>query len=107
MQLVQFHFHATIGAGILRFFQGRFALAQVSVDLFCLTQSYVDVATLGTLTYVTSGQLYLYQPFKQDTHGNEFYNDLRWNIIRPQVLEKIHKYNPFLIFNALDTALSP
>lgn len=58
---------------------------QVCIDLFCLTQTYVDVATLGTLSYITSGQLYLYQPFKQDTHGDEFYNDLRWNVVRPQV----------------------
>ena len=57
----------------------------MSIDLFLLAQGFVDVATLGMLTHTTSGQLYLYQPFKDDVHGDQLFNDLRWNLVRPQV----------------------
>ena len=60
-------------------------MLQVSIDLFILAQHYVDVATLGQLTQTTSGQLYLYQPFNQAAHSDTLFNDLRWNIVRPQV----------------------
>lgn len=50
-----------------------------------MAQQYVDVATLSMLTEITCGQLYLYQPFDEATHGDEFVNDLKWNIVRPQV----------------------
>ena len=58
---------------------------QVSIDLFLLAQGFVDVATLRMLTHTTSGQLYLYQPFKDNVHGDQLFNDLRWNLVRPQV----------------------
>lgn len=65
--------------------KGLIKVVQVSVDLFLLVQSFVDVATLGTLSRITAGQMYLYHPFSAAIHGDEFFNDLRWNIVRPQV----------------------
>ena len=67
---------------------------QISIDLFCMAQQYVDVATLAILTQMTCGQLYLYQPFNEVTHGDEFLNDLKWNILRPQVSLCIKQFEP-------------
>lgn len=59
---------------------------QVCIDLFLLCQGYVDVATLSQLTSITCGSVYHYCPFDPTQDADEFYNDLRWNVIRPQVL---------------------
>ncbi|GMH37330.1 hypothetical protein BSKO_05203 [Bryopsis sp. KO-2023] len=67
----------------------RAADYQVAVDLFILSQSYVDIATLGTLSSVTGGSVYRYSPFRPQYDEEQFFNDLRWNLTRPQGLEAV------------------
>eukprot|EP00899_Mesostigma_viride_P012163 jgi/Mesvir1/20948/Mv08019-RA.1 len=62
---------------------------QICVDLFLTVQSYVDVATLSTLSTTTGGQVYHYCPFSPVVDGGKLYNDLRWNLKRPQGMEAV------------------
>lgn len=48
-------------------------------------QGYVDVATLGVLCSNTCGSLYHWCPWSPALDGDEFFNDLRWSLVRPQV----------------------
>lgn len=64
---------------------------QVSIDLFVLTRSQsVDLASLAQLCEPTAGQLYHYCPFLTPTDDDQLYNDLRWNVQRPQVRASAH-----------------
>eukprot|EP00887_Chlorella_sp_A99_P006404 scaffold3.g6404.t1 len=47
-------------------------------------QGYVDVATMGVLATGTGGSVYHYAPFSPEADGDEFHNDLCWNLLRPQ-----------------------
>ena len=59
---------------------------QVSIDLFVATRSQsVDLASLAQLCEPTGGQLYHYCPFLSPADDDQLYNDLRWNVQRPQV----------------------
>ncbi|KAK4717325.1 hypothetical protein R3W88_015663 [Solanum pinnatisectum] len=67
----------------------EFAEYQVCVDVFLTTQSYVDIASISVIPKTTGGQLYYYFPFSAISDAAKLYNDLRWNIIRPQGLEAV------------------
>lgn len=58
---------------------------QICIDLFITAQMYVDLATLRDLCYLTAGQLYHFSPFSPVNDSDQLANELRWNIIRPQV----------------------
>ena len=58
---------------------------QICVDLFVTSQGYVDLATLRDLCHLTAGQLYHYHPFSPALDTDQLTNDLRWNVVRPQV----------------------
>ena len=45
----------------------------------------VDLASLAQLCEPTAGQLYHYCPFLSPADDDQLYNDLRWNVQRPQV----------------------
>lgn len=62
---------------------------QVCCDLFLTTQEYVDVASLAVVPATTGGQLYYYYPFSATSDSAKLYNDLRWNLTRPQGLEAV------------------
>ncbi|KAG7669916.1 hypothetical protein KSW81_008060 [Nannochloris sp. 'desiccata'] len=62
---------------------------QVSIDIFALTQGYVDLATLSVLCTETSGSMHRYNPFNPDADGARFHNDLRWCLMRPQGFEAV------------------
>jgi protein transport protein SEC24 len=63
---------------------------QICIDLFLLaTQPHLDVASLGALSTATCGQLYHYAPFHPAADADQFYNDLRWNLLRPQGYEAV------------------
>ncbi|XP_031488075.1 protein transport protein Sec24-like At4g32640 isoform X1 [Nymphaea colorata] len=67
----------------------EFAEHQVCVDLFATTQSYVDIASLSVIPRTTGGQVYYYYPFSAVSDSAKLYNDLRWNITRPQGFEAV------------------
>ncbi|MCE3050848.1 hypothetical protein HAX54_048287, partial [Datura stramonium] len=62
---------------------------QVCVDVFLTTQSYVDIASISVLPRTTGGQVYYYFPFSALADTAKLYNDLRWNITRPQGFEAV------------------
>ncbi|KAI3772802.1 hypothetical protein L6452_03996 [Arctium lappa] len=66
-----------------------FAEYQVSVDVFITTQSYVDIASISVIPRTTGGQVYYYHPFSALSDPAKLYNDLRWNVTRPQGFEAV------------------
>ncbi len=64
---------------------------QVCVDIFALTKSYIDLATISTLSLRTSGSVYRYAPFSHFADTARFYDDLRWNLTRPGGMEAVGK----------------
>ncbi|XP_071721477.1 protein transport protein SEC24 C-like [Rutidosis leptorrhynchoides] len=67
----------------------EFAEYQVSVDVFLTTQSYVDIASISIVPRTTGGQVYYYHPFSALSDPAKLYNDLRWNVTRPQGFEAV------------------
>lgn len=61
----------------------------VSVDIFAMSQGYMDLATLSTLTSETCGSLHRYTPFRPSADMNRLYDDLRWCLMRPYGLEAV------------------
>jgi len=61
----------------------------VCIDLFLMSQGYMDIATLGSLPMMTGGTIYHYQPFNPVMDQDQLLNDLKWNISRPQGFEAI------------------
>ncbi|TQD71531.1 hypothetical protein C1H46_042933 [Malus baccata] len=62
---------------------------QVCVNLFITTQSYLDIASISVIPRTTGGQVYYYYPFSAVSDPAKLYNDLRWNVTRPQGLEGV------------------
>ncbi|NXH14703.1 SC24C protein, partial [Bucco capensis] len=50
------------------------------VDLFLFPNQYLDVATLGVVTYQTGGSIYKYAYFQLETDQERFLNDLRRDV---------------------------
>ncbi|KAF2910869.1 protein transport protein SEC24 B isoform X2 [Oryza sativa Japonica Group] len=67
----------------------EFAEYQVCVDVFLTTQSYVDIASISVVPNTTGGRVYYYYPFSARSDPAKLFNDLRWNISRPQGFEAV------------------
>lgn len=67
----------------------EFAEYQVCVDIFITAQTYVDIASISVVPRTTGGQVYYYYPFSALSDSAKLYNDLRWNITRPQGFEAV------------------
>ncbi|XP_017698115.3 protein transport protein Sec24-like At4g32640 [Phoenix dactylifera] len=67
----------------------EFAEYQVCVDIFLTTQTFVDIASISVVPRTTGGQVYYYYPFSAVSDTAKLYNDLRWNISRPQGFEAV------------------
>ncbi|GLU01056.1 hypothetical protein SLE2022_183820 [Rubroshorea leprosula] len=67
----------------------EFAEYQVCVDLFITSQTYVDIASVSVIPRTTGGQVYYYYPFSALSDPAKLYNDLRWNVTRPQGYEAV------------------
>ncbi|KAF4370869.1 hypothetical protein G4B88_012669 [Cannabis sativa] len=67
----------------------EFAEYQVCVDVFITTHTYVDIASIAVIPRTTGGQVYYYYPFSVVSDPAKIYNDLRWNITRPQGFEAV------------------
>ncbi|KAG8493884.1 hypothetical protein CXB51_011348 [Gossypium anomalum] len=74
---------------ILKTMAIEFAEYQVCVDVFVTTQTYVDIASVSVIPRTTGGQVYYYYPFSAVSDPAKLYNDLRWNITRPQGFEAV------------------
>jgi protein transport protein SEC24 len=62
---------------------------QVCVDVFITTQTYVDIGSISVIPRTTGGQVYYYYPFSALSDPAKLYNDLRWNVTRPQGFEAV------------------
>ena len=62
---------------------GECAQSGIGIDLFLMPNTYIDVATVGTLSSLTGGQTYIYPGFRAERDGIQFANDLQRLIIRP------------------------
>ncbi|GJN25091.1 hypothetical protein PR202_gb12878 [Eleusine coracana subsp. coracana] len=67
----------------------EFAEYQVCVDVFLTTQTYVDIASISVVPQTTGGRVYYYYPFSALSDPAKLFNDLRWNISRPQGFEAV------------------
>ncbi|CAN8327041.1 unnamed protein product [Cochlearia groenlandica] len=67
----------------------EFAEYQVCVDIFITSQAYVDIASISVIPKTTGGQVYCYYPFSALSDPPKLYNDLKWNITRPQGFEAV------------------
>ncbi|KAL6875599.1 hypothetical protein ACP4OV_013112 [Aristida adscensionis] len=67
----------------------EFAEYQVCVDVFLTTQSYIDIASISVVPHTTGGRVYYYYPFSALSDPAKLFNDLRWNISRPQGFEAV------------------
>ncbi|CAH2077179.1 unnamed protein product [Thlaspi arvense] len=67
----------------------EFAEYQVCVDIFITSQAYVDMASISVIPRTTGGQVYCYYPFSALSDPPKLYNDLKWNITRPQGFEAV------------------
>ncbi|XP_006663994.3 protein transport protein Sec24-like CEF [Oryza brachyantha] len=67
----------------------EFAEYQVCVDVFLTTQSYVDISSISVVPSTTGGRVYYYYPFSALSDPAKLFNDLRWNISRPQGFESV------------------
>lgn len=63
--------------------------AGVSVDLFVLNNSYVDVATIGQVCRLTGGEVYKYTYFQSNVDGPRLIADVTRNISRPVAFDAI------------------
>ncbi|KAG6535448.1 hypothetical protein ZIOFF_000421 [Zingiber officinale] len=62
---------------------------KVCVDIFVTTQTFVDIASISIIPRTTGGQVYYYYPFSALSDPGKLYNDLKWNISRPQGFEAV------------------
>ncbi|KAK4754555.1 hypothetical protein SAY87_002659 [Trapa incisa] len=60
-----------------------------SEHVFLTAESYIDIASISVVPRTTGGQVYNYLPFSALSDTAKLYNDLRWNIIRPQGFEAV------------------
>lgn len=65
--------------------------AGLSVDLFLMPNQYCDVATLGDLCRKTAGQIYKYDFFMADTHGQRLCEDLGYAVQLTTALDGVMK----------------
>ncbi|KAK9760738.1 COPII coat Sec23p-Sfb3p heterodimer component [Basidiobolus ranarum] len=60
----------------------QFVESGISVDMFLFTNSYVDVATIGTLPALTGGDIHHYPNFDAQKDGFKFNQELQHNVTR-------------------------
>lgn len=63
--------------------------AACSVELFMFPNAYVDLATIGQVSHLTSGQVHKYTYFQADIDGNRFLEDLKRTIQCPMAFDAI------------------
>lgn len=61
----------------------------ICIDLFFFAYGYMDISTLSVLSTMTGGSVYKYDRFTVQRAAQEFLNDLRWNVSRPQGFEAV------------------
>ena len=73
-----------------------------SVDLFLMPNQYCDIATLSDLTRKTSGQIYKYDFFMADSHGQRLCDDLRFAVDGSVAFDAVMKVRTSTGIRAVD-----
>lgn len=73
-----------------------------SVDLFLIPNQYCDVATLCDLTRKTAGQIYKYDFFMADTHGQRLCDDLAYAVQSSVAFDAVMKVRTSTGVRAVD-----
>ena len=73
-----------------------------TVDLFLMPNQYCDVATLADLTRKTSGQIYKYDFFMADSHGQRLCEDLRYAVESTVAFDAVMKVRTSTGVKAVD-----
>ncbi|KAH7279438.1 hypothetical protein KP509_37G019900 [Ceratopteris richardii] len=66
-----------------------FSKMQISVNLYAFGDSYVDLASLGTLSKYTAGQVYFYPSFQPNLSGEKFRYELARDLTRETAWEAV------------------
>ena len=74
----------------------------LSVDLFLLPNQYSDVATLGELCRKTAGQIYKYDFFMADAHGQRLCDDLGYAVENTVAFDGVMKVRTSTGIRAVD-----
>ncbi|VDP09444.1 unnamed protein product [Soboliphyme baturini] len=88
------------------------------VDMFLFPNSYMDVATVGSLCGLTGGQVFKYQYFQPEIDGPRFLADLRNDIQKPILFDAVMRlrtssgirptdfYGSFFMSNTTDVEMA-
>lgn len=63
--------------------------AQICFDSFFLCEGYVDIATVGSLSHFTAGQVFYYPKFHVVQHGEKLGADIMETLLREQGFEAV------------------
>lgn len=66
-----------------------FCRQQVSVDLFLFSSMYTDIASLGSLSKYSAGQVYYYPAFNAERDGEKFSKELAHCLVRETAWEAV------------------
>lgn len=66
-----------------------FSKFQICVNLYAFGDSYIDLASLGTLSKYTAGQVYYYQSFQPHLSGEKFSYELARDLTRETAWEAV------------------
>ncbi|RLN69823.1 hypothetical protein BBJ29_001459 [Phytophthora kernoviae] len=66
-----------------------FCRQQVSVDMFLFSSMYTDVASMGSLSKYSAGQVYYYPAFNAERDGEKFRSELAHCIVRETAWEAV------------------
>lgn len=72
------------------------------VDLFLFPNQYIDVATLGYISYQTGGSVYKYTYFQVPTDGERFLKDLRRDVQKVVGFDSVMRVRTSTGFRATD-----
>ncbi|CAH0487183.1 unnamed protein product [Peronospora farinosa] len=66
-----------------------FCRQQVSVDMFLFSSMYTDIASLGSLSKYSAGQVYYYPAFNAERDGEKFSKELAHCLVRESAWEAV------------------
>ncbi|TDH73446.1 hypothetical protein CCR75_006161 [Bremia lactucae] len=66
-----------------------FCRQQVSVDLFLFSSTYTDIASMGSLSKYSAGQVYYYPSFNAERDGEKFSKELAHCLVRETAWEAV------------------
>ncbi|KAJ7531587.1 hypothetical protein O6H91_14G050000 [Diphasiastrum complanatum] len=67
----------------------EFSKFQIAVNIYAFSEKYTDLASLGTLSKYTGGQVYYYPGFQPNIHGQKFSYELARDLTRETAWESV------------------